>query len=174
MQNNKEMDDTNKNNCDPNSGCCSPKEVTTTPAENGIQRRDFLKALGLATGGVLIGFPAFGMSNAKSEYTIPVDKGSSPEWYKSLYERGAVEAYKGAALAYVGMPIGGICTGTVYLGGDGKLWLWDIFNDTKEGIVDKTYKDWQGKKEIKPRDGANFIFPVAPEKCRFFFQIDSF
>lgn len=157
------MSDTNRNTCDPNSGCCSPKEVEVTLTENGILRRDFLKAMGLATSGVLIGFPAFGMSNSKSEYTIPIDKGLSPEWYKSLYERGQAEVYTGAALAYIGMPIGGICTGTVYLGGDGKLWLWDIFNDNKEGIVDKTYKDWQGKKEIKPRDGANFIFPVAPE-----------
>ena len=164
MQNNKEISDSLSNdNCDPNSGCCSPKEVTNTLAKGGILRRDFLKAMGMATGGVLIGFPAFGMSNSKSEYTIPVDKGLSPEWYKSLYERGTVEAYKGKELAYIGMPIGGICTGTVYLGGDGRLWLWDIFNEEKEGIVDKTYKNWQGKKEIKPRDGANFIFPIAPE-----------
>ncbi len=164
MQNNKEMSDSLDNKtCDPNSGCCSPKEVTTTPIENGVLRRDFLKAMGLATGGVLIGFPAFGMSNSKSDYSIPIDKGLSPEWYKSLYERGQAEVYKGKELAYIGMPIGGICSGTVYLGGDGKLWLWDIFNKTKEGIVDKTYTNWQGKKEIKPRDGANFIFPVAPE-----------
>ena len=162
MQNNKEMSDSN-NTCDPNSGCCSPKEVTNTPIESDILRRDFLKAMGLATGGVLIGFPAFGMSSLKSEYTIPIDKGLSPEWYKSLYERGIAEVYRGKELAYIGMPIGGLCTGTVYLGGDGKLWLWDIFNETKEGISDKIYKDWQGKKQIKPRDGANFIFPVAPE-----------
>lgn len=157
------MSDSDNKTCDPNSGCCSPKEVTTTPIENGIQRRDFLKAIGLATGGILIGFPAFGMTNSKYEYTIPVDKGLSPEWYKSLYERGQAEVYKGKDLAYIGMPVGGIGTGTVYLGGDGRLWLWDIFNETKEGIADKTYKDWQGKKEIKPRDGANFIFPIAPE-----------
>lgn len=163
MQNNKEMSDSNNKTCDPNSGCCSPKEVTNSPSEGGILRRDFLKAMGLATGGVLIGFPAFGMNNSKSEYTIPIDKGLSPEWYKSLYERGQAEVYTGAALAYIGMPIGGIGTGTVYLGGDGKLWLWDIFNDNKEGISDIIYKDWQGKKEIKPRDGGNFIFPVAPE-----------
>lgn len=151
-----------KNSCDPNSGCCSPTE-TSSSIKGNIVRRDFLKFMGLATGGVLLKFPAFGMKNPQFTYTIPTDKGLSPGWYKSLYERGAAEFYTGKELAYIGMPVGGMFTGTVYIGGDGKLWLWDIFNEKKEGISSKEYENWQGKKKVKPRDGANFIFPVSPE-----------
>ncbi|MBV9123964.1 MAG: hypothetical protein JO112_11450 [Planctomycetes bacterium] len=50
------------------------------------------------------------------------------EWIKSLFTRGAPAAYRGDELDKIGMPIGGICTGQLYLGGDGKLWHWDIFN----------------------------------------------
>ena len=43
------------------------------------------------------------------------------------------------------MPIGGICAGQLYLGGDGKLWHWDIFNR-----VDRTNE-------------AHYANPMRPE-----------
>ena len=62
-------------------------------------------------------------------HLIPADKKLSAAWIKSLYERSAPEVYSGwdRQLKYVGMPIGGIGCGQLYLGGDGRLWLWDIF-----------------------------------------------
>jgi non-lysosomal glucosylceramidase len=62
------------------------------------------------------------------EQLVPADKKLSPEWVKSLTARGERTTYRGADLTKIGMPVGGVCAGQVYLGGDGKLWHWDIFN----------------------------------------------
>ncbi|MCA0900817.1 GH116 family glycosyl-hydrolase [Microbulbifer agarilyticus] len=85
----------------------------------------------------------------------------------SLYERGKATTYHGwEQLQYIGMPVGGIGSGTVYIGGDGKLWVWDIFNEAHEGVVPQLYehptlRNEHGCKEIKERNGANYISPPA-------------
>ena len=62
---------------------------------------------------------------------VPADKKLDPQWVKSLFERGTREVYRGKDLEKIGMPIGGLCAGQLYLGGDGKLWHWDIFNKAR-------------------------------------------
>lgn len=62
------------------------------------------------------------------EHLVPADKQLSGVYFKSLRERGQREAYTGAELETVGMPVGGIATGQMYLRGDGTLGLWHIFN----------------------------------------------
>jgi len=67
-------------------------------------------------------------SETDFEQLVPADKKLSKAWIRSLTERGAPEWLSGEDLNYIGMPVGGICCGQVYLSGDGRLWHWDIFN----------------------------------------------
>jgi non-lysosomal glucosylceramidase len=69
-------------------------------------------------------------ANEVAESLVPADKHLDPEWIRSLFARGEPTVYRSTKqeLDWIGMPIGGICAGQLYLGGDGKLWHWDIFN----------------------------------------------
>jgi uncharacterized protein (DUF608 family) len=96
-------------------------------------RRDFLRLVGAGATGVLAFHPwQFAMAGpftrADFDKLVPADKKLSPEWVRSLTARGEPEVYRGADLVKIGMPVGGICAGQLYLGGDGKLWHWDLFN----------------------------------------------
>lgn len=138
--------------------------MSRTPSPH-LDRRDFIKASTLLTGSALTGLPAMaGPFKDSNEYLrlIPVDKKLSPAWVASLFERGAKETYTQAAdLDHIGMPVGGLCAGTVYLSGDGRLWLWDIFNRDQEGIQPRTVTYRGGK--VRTRDGANYIEGAQPE-----------
>lgn len=69
---------------------------------------------------------------------VPADKKLHPDWVKSLFARGRPTVYRWPESRLIGMPIGGICCGQLYLGGDGRLWHWDIFNLTP-GTSDRHY-----------------------------------
>ncbi len=87
---------------------------------------------------------------ADFEQLIPADKKLDPGWVKSLYQRGEPTVYRGAELEKIGMPVGGICAGQLYLGGDGKLWHWDIFNLPQPG-------------RFTDSGGPNYARPPKPE-----------
>jgi hypothetical protein len=103
-----------------------------------LSRRHFLQlgAAGVAAGvGTL---PVMAGPFETNEYldTIPIDKKLDAAWLRSLPARGEKETYtERGALERIGMPVGGLFAGTVYLSGDGRLWLWDIFNRDQNGIL---------------------------------------
>jgi non-lysosomal glucosylceramidase len=91
-------------------------------------------------------------------HPIPADKNLSPAWIAALTAPGEAEVLRGSELDYIGMPVGGLCAGLVYLGGDGQLWLWDIFNDARREGIDGKTAPHEGK-DIIPRDGSAYVGP---------------
>lgn len=131
------------------ASCDSP----TCGCHPGLTRRDFLKWTGLAsTGAALAPWPSIAgpFEAADFEKLIPADKKLDPAWVRSLRERGAPTVYRGAELEKIGMPVGGICAGQLYLGGDGKLWHWDVLNLPQP-------------RHFTATDGPNYAKPPAPE-----------
>lgn len=149
-----------------------------------MERRKFIQNSGLLAAG-LYHSPLRAIAGPFAQppllHNIPIDKKLDPQWIKSLYQRGFVTTYKKTKneLQYIGMPIGGIFTGTVYLGGDGRLWLWDIFNENQNGIDPKTIEwgmDLHVGKKVRPQDGSAYVQPakdIRPIEQGFAFKIIS-
>jgi non-lysosomal glucosylceramidase len=151
------------------------EDRTTARIATVMQRRPFLR-LGALTGAGL-GFPfqrsAAEDIPAEALYAkfVPRDKRLSADWLASLTKRShvldsAIHYSKAdTALDVIGMTAGGIGCGTIYLSGDGRLWVWDIFNQHHEGVTPNNkaqapagLQTIQGRKPSE-RDGANFLLP---------------
>ncbi|UCD52415.1 MAG: hypothetical protein JSW27_07210 [Phycisphaerales bacterium] len=151
----------------PKKGCTAESYQGVECRCSGLNRREFIALASLgATAAALdgLGLPVMAGPFEENEYLriIPTDKRLDPQWVASLTARGEPTAVTAPqALAHIGMPIGGLCTGTLYLGGDGKLWLWDIFNRVVEGIAPRQV-EYQGQ-SVRMRDGANYVSPAPPE-----------
>lgn len=143
-----------------------------------VDRRSFLKKAGLLTAGLAtLQFPVWAHSIFAGGYplhNIAENKAVDPAWARSLYRRGEVTTYLKSRneLKYIGMPAGGLHAGTVYVGGDGRLWLWQIFNETfegpQEGIDPKvvSWNDGTSIREIRARDGAAYVEPAIADNKR--------
>ena len=77
-----------------------------------------LKVLGRLADGTLV----------VQDHRVPAQKVLPSGWQEVITERGTKEIWTGEALDSIGMPIGGIATGQLYLCGDGTLSCWELFN----------------------------------------------
>lgn len=108
--------------------------------------------------------PAAGPFSAQDyRNLVPEDKKLTPEWIASLFDRGEEPWVGPEGVRTIGMPVGGLFAGTVYLGGDGRLWNWDIFNQHHLGAIIRTEPvEFRGRR-LNEIEGANYVSPPAPE-----------
>ncbi|TDD66270.1 twin-arginine translocation signal domain-containing protein [Jiangella aurantiaca] len=128
--------------CCGGGGSCEP---------DGLSRRSFiaLSALGAAGAGAALGLWPTSADATVNTRAVPATSHFDRRWLDGLAARGTATEYTGRALRRVGMPVGGACTGQVYLSGDGRTWLWDVFNaDSFRWGGD----DWQGLHYAGPVD----------------------
>ena len=135
-----------------------------------MKRRSFIKNSGIvaAAAGFTRLSPVAGPFTVNDLLAngIPANKKLNRSWVSSLFERGTVTTYKKTndELKYIGMPVGGINCGNLYLGGDGRLWLWDIFNKNQLGVVTKTLPvslEGFNAKEINNIHGSLYLEPLT-------------
>ncbi|TXG39044.1 GH116 family glycosyl-hydrolase [Seonamhaeicola maritimus] len=150
---------TNKteSNCCGSSNCCADNDTS-------VGRRNFIKTTSLTAAMLAVGplkLMAGPFSQQDFKNGIPKDKKLSKEWIESLYARGDAFSATGKELEFIGMPINGIGTGQVYLGGDGSLWCWNL-----DGEPDDIWKEMgQGHKYMKP------VTPYSPMDQGFALQV---
>lgn len=119
-----------------------------------VSRRELLKS-----GGVALAAGGLGVTGeAMSEPTKIRGR--------ALLNRGEPEWYSGDELRFIGLPIGGLFAGTVYLGGDGQLWNWDIFNQERLGCVEREPTTFMGE-TLTPMSGSNYVDPVTQQSPFF-------
>ena len=148
-----------------------------------MKRRLFIRNVSLAAEGLFAAkLPVFAdvdSGTLRVVHNISVDKNIDPAWLGLIYNKSGNTRYLKSRneLKFIGMPCGGLHAGTVYFGGDGRLWLWQIFNETwdnpaNEGIEPKTvtWNDGSHERKIKSRDGANYIEPTIADNKRILDQ----
>jgi non-lysosomal glucosylceramidase len=114
----------------PDASCCGDSGCDTA-----VNRRDFVRVLGMGLTALPAGAAAAQSPDpAASPVSVP---SNDPQLRAALDDREwpSLVAYDEAHLARIALPLGGIGTGTVSLGGRGDLRDWEIMNRPAKGFV---------------------------------------
>jgi uncharacterized protein (DUF608 family) len=152
---------------EPAPGCSEP-----TPR---LSRRQFLAA-GAGTLALSLAGDCGESTSAEKEGThhIPEDKNLDKAWVDALFARGGPKVYRGEELTCIGMPIGGICAGQLYLLGDGTLAEWEIFNtEQNTGYGDTCYRTYTPPSPLQQRFGL-WVKPQGGESMYRFLDRTGF
>lgn len=100
---------------------------------------------------------------SSNERGIPTEKNFDYNFITSLDKRGEPKLYtreNSNNFEYIGMPIGGIAAGQLYMGGDGQLWFWGIFNHANQQFDYKGEEVYEFPYERSDKEalGVNNIF----------------
>lgn len=108
------------------------------------------------------------------DHVIPVEKSLDTEWVEGLFARGEKETFTAAEQRdTIGMPIGGIGTGQMYLCGDGSLGDWQIFNNALSYWVEGTYSTYTYDGGIKRPFIQGFAVAVKDSDGTAIHQLNS-
>lgn len=119
-----------------------------------LNRREFVRlgASGLTALAATDGWRAIAGPFAAEDtvdHFVPLDKKLQPAWLQTLFAKGQRTWYQGSDLETIGMPVGGVAAGQVYLAGDGRLVYWGIYNQfLNSGFGAINYKDGRKPTEM--------------------------
>lgn len=115
--------------------CCGGRCRPPLPSE--LTRRKFLHTVAVGAAGITAGCEMLRSHAPGARPAAALTAPKLPESWR--YPLTPPRVYRGANLEAVSMPIGGIGTGTVWLDGQGRLGIWQIFNNLSETRVPDSF-----------------------------------
>jgi len=131
-------------------GCCGPR----------VSRRDFLGYTIGAAGWSIFGFPGFAGASPDHRLT----ESELANWKTALFGRGVPIKYRPKVNPLAAVPLGGIGCGNVYVGADGTLSDWLIFNNVHPVQVPDTFLAIHARQG--GRSVSKLLQTVAPKGAR--------